>query len=236
MKRNDLTKDLYDRIVSSIREDVDIKINELIKFCWVGWPRVERSEPTPMAIKSVFRYASADKQMMWTSNSLKDAGYYPNEDIFEIIRTLFLPVLRQQQHTVIPAWFWDTALGYVCKVGQARLLLDTFMPLSVVDLALLADRKHTTVQQHCQRESIKAIKDGRAWKIPPHEALKYLKLVKSEPFLTHYGIAEYQSQLTEWLLSGAGAYINEEEKTKYYFEFICNLTSQVVKEDVISHR
>lgn len=220
MKRNDLTKDLFSRILSDVRQDVGIKINSLMQFSGATRLQMEHNEASFSSINNVYRYASADKEMMWKSPSIKETGYYPAEDIFEILQALFLPVLRQQQNPVIPAWFWDTNLGYVCKVAQARVLLDSFLPLSVVELALLADRKHTTVQQHCQRESINAVKDGRTWKIPPLEALKYLKSVKSEPFATHYGIAEYHAQLKQWLSSGVGSHINEEDKSKFYSDYI----------------
>ena len=86
-----------------------------------------------------------------------------------------------------------------------------------MDLSLLADRKHTTIQQHCQRSSITAVKDGRSWKVPPLEALRYLKSIKSEPFSTYYSMDRYTMALKEWLEEeGVGAAISSHDRELYY--------------------
>jgi len=167
-------------------------------------------------VTATWTYASADPSIMNKMDSLEDAGYYPSEDLQDIYQALFGPILRLQQGASIPVWFWDTPLGFACKVSQARNKLDSFFPLSVMDVSLLADRKHTTVQQHCQRKSIIAVKDGRSWMIPPAEALRYIRSAKAEPFASYYIQERYGSLLKEWLTSGLGSHINLGEFGKYY--------------------
>jgi len=111
-------------------------------------------------------------------------------------------------------------LGYVCEVASARLSLDSFIPLTVMQLAVLADRKHTTVQQHCQRGSIKAVKDKKAWKISPHVALGYLKSIQSEPFISNYNHEQYKRDLKNWLETGVGSYINKDAIKKFYGDLL----------------
>jgi hypothetical protein len=79
-------------------------------------------------------------------------------------------------------------------------------------LVMAANRRHTTVQQHCKRGSIKAVMDGRSWKVPPAEALRYLLSVKSEPFFSHYSMERYKSMLNDFLTSGLGKGLRTSDK------------------------
>lgn len=216
MKRKDLTQHLLKRTLDELERDINLKVESLMTFSGVISKPVAFSSVSFPPVTATWTYASADPSIMNKLDSLEDTGYYPSEDLQDIYGTLFGPILRLQQGASIPVWFWDTPLGFACKVSQARVQLDSFFPLSVMDVALLADRKHTTVQQHCQRESIRAVKDGRSWMIPPVEALRYIRSVKSEPFASYYSQEQYKSNLKEWLGSGLGSYVSSDEIKKYY--------------------
>lgn len=216
MKRKDLTQHLLKRTLDDLERDINLKVESLMTFSGVISKPVAFSSVSFSPVTAIWNYASTDTSIINKLNSLEDTGYCPSEDLQDIYQTLFGPILRLQQEASIPVWFWDTPLGFACKVSQARCQLDSFFPLSVMDIALLADRKHTTVQQHCQRGSIRAIKDNRSWMVPPTEALRYIRSAKSEPFSSNYNQEKYESLLKEWLASGIGSHINSDEIEKYY--------------------
>jgi len=216
MKRADLTNSLLERIIYDVRNGVENKIAALIRFSGViqSPPEIDNAPFEP--IRMTWAYASADKDMLCKYDLLQDAGQFPNEEIIDIIESLFRSALTFQISMTIPTGFWDMPLGYACKVAQARNTLDSFFPLSIVELALLADRKHTTIQQHCQRGSIAAVKDGRGWKVPPIEALRYLQSIRSEPFTTYYSMERYKEAVKEWLENDMGSHIQDTDRAQYY--------------------
>lgn len=215
MKRVDLTNELLNKTIQDIRDAVRSKIDELLSFAGIvfRYPSLEDAPFEPVCM--VWRYASADKEVMWKHDLLADTGRYPSEEIRDIWESLFRPALGFQSSMNIPKSFWDTPLGFACSVAQARNKLDNFFPLSIMDLSLLSDRKHTTLQQHCQRGSIKAVKDG-GWKVPPLEALRYLKSIGSEPFATYYSLDRYGKALGEWLKNDVGQFLSQEDVSKFY--------------------
>jgi len=216
MKRADLTNILLEKAIDGVRDDVKNKISELIKFSGLiqPLPNIDNAPFTP--IHTIWAYTSADKEVMCKHDLLQDSGLFPNEDVINIIESLFRPAFTFRMSMTTPIEFWDVPLGYACKVARARNTLDSFFPLSIMDLALLADRKHTTIQQHCQRGSITAVKDGRSWKVPPLEALRYLQSIKSQPFSTYYSTDRYTMALKEWLKEDVGAVISSSDRDRYY--------------------
>lgn len=186
MKRKDLNQQLLDQTLNNLRLGLISKVNSLVEYSGLceSTNMIGHSFP---AVTRIWAYASTNPCFMEKLAVKSDRVHSPEDDIQSIHSMIFGTIdFGFGQTSEPPAWFRNTALGFACKVASARIKLQSSNDLSVIEVSLLSDRKHTTVQQHCQRNSIKSSKGKQEWIIPPEEALRYIESSKVGQFSNVY--------------------------------------------------
>lgn len=179
MKTSEMTDTVFDREMSMLLSQVQFWCMRLSEI-----DPAYKLEPTPVSYmdgtgKQPFPLA-LEIRRCW--DYARGAGPRPDE-MREIIQNLcellWAPVAAGSYD--IPSEWWETPLGTMCRLCEARTALDTGANLDIEELALLADLTPKRVQQLCHSGELKAKKIEREvssqekWIIPAEEARLFLE-------------------------------------------------------------
>lgn len=178
MKITDMNDNLFDREMQKLLADV--------QFWCVRLSAINGKfhlEPSPTSYldgtgKQPFPLALELKRC-W--DYARGTGPRP-EEMHEIIQSLceLLWSTIGGTGSAIPADWWDTPLGTMCRMCEARTALEYGETIDTYGLALLADLSHMRIRQLCQSGDIEAEKMPREtssqeqWVIPAEEARRFL--------------------------------------------------------------
>lgn len=179
MKISEMTDSLFDREMMNLLGQVqfwsirlgDINIGHVLEPGQVSYMDNTGKQPFPLAL---------ELRRCW--DYARGTGPCPNE-VREILQDLcellWAPVAAGTYS--IPSSWWETPLGTMCRLCEARIALDGDEILDAHDLALLSDLAPARIRQLCASGEIKAEKAQRKtssqeqWVIETEEARKFLE-------------------------------------------------------------
>ncbi len=177
MKISEMTDTMFDREMATLLGQV--------QFWCIRLSNLDPAyilDPKPIVVgnkKYPFPFA-ADLWQLW--DYARGTGPRPNEvqeNIQKLCELLWAPVAAGSYD--IPSDWWDTPLGTMCRLCNARATLEAGWSLDVYEMALLADLTHMRIRQLCQSGELQAVKEERngssqeKWIIPAEEARRFLE-------------------------------------------------------------
>lgn len=179
MKISEMTDTLFDREMAALLGQVQFWCMRLS-----GIDPKYKLEPTPVSNldgtgKQPFPLALELKRAWDYARGVKPRPDELREIIQDLCELLWAPVGAGTYE--IPSSWWETPLGTMVKICQARDALEGGHDLDTYQLALLSDLTDKRIRQLCQSGEIKAEKVPREassqeqWAIPAEEARRFLE-------------------------------------------------------------
>jgi len=162
--------------------------------------------PFPL-VENLIRYASNQPDFGFAYSDAYPNEPYINDQYHEDIVTLntfYLQRLIPKSHSIEYEELYRQ-LSKVSQIADARHRIDTYLPVSINQLALISNRKPANIHRYIQNLNIQLISSSTAPLVPVKSALTYLQTSKIWPY-TEYnqnsiyqGIPEEPDAYHRWL-------------------------------------